>query len=128
MLRIPGSYNSKYIEEVKIIQQWDGVRPKANPLYYDFYIYLADRKLKEFANMQKNQTESYRGNTIAWIEKLLQTPIDDYRKNAVNLVLAPYLINIKKVSYDDALNTINNWLSRCGKLRPSDQNFDYTVR
>ena len=37
LLRIPGSYNSKYIEqnrEVKIIQRWDGFRPKANPLYY----------------------------------------------------------------------------------------------
>jgi hypothetical protein len=26
--------------------------------------------------------------------------------NGVNLILAPYLINIKKVSYDDALNII----------------------
>jgi hypothetical protein len=71
----------------------DRFRPKANPLYYHFYIYLADRKLKEFNNMRKNQTEShhtFHGNTIPWIEKLLQTPIDDYRKNAVNLILAPY--------------------------------------
>src|SRR5919197_6429017 len=83
LVRIPGSYNSKYDRQVKIIQRWDGFRPKANPLYYHFYIYLADRKLKEFNNLQKNQTESYhtfRGNTIAWIEKLLDTPIDDYRK------------------------------------------------
>ncbi|MFL6364896.1 MAG: hypothetical protein ACJ719_06790 [Nitrososphaeraceae archaeon] len=95
LLRIPGSYNSKYTEQVKIIQRWDRHRPKANSLYYDFYFYLADRKLKEF-NMQRNQTASYQGNTIPWIEKLLQTPIDDYRKNAVNLILAPYLINVKK--------------------------------
>jgi hypothetical protein len=49
LLRIPGSINSKYIEQskqVKIIQRWDGFRPKANPLYYHFYIYLADRKLR----------------------------------------------------------------------------------
>ena len=49
LLRIPGSINSKYIEQskqVKIIQRWDGFRPKANPLYYRFYIYLADRKLR----------------------------------------------------------------------------------
>jgi Primase X len=81
--------------------------------------------------MQKNQTESnytFRGNTIPWIEKLLQTPIDDYRKNAVNLILAPYLINIKKLSYDHALNIINSWLIKCGKLRQPDQNFDYMVR
>jgi hypothetical protein len=105
--------------------------PKANPLYYDFYIHLADRKLREFNNMQKNQTEShytFRGKTIPWIEKLLETPIDDYRKNAVSLILAPYLINIKKVSYDNALNIINNWLTECGKSRQLDQNFDYTVR
>src|SRR5918911_4908343 len=133
LLRIPGSINSKYIDEnreVKIIQSWNGLRPKANPLYYDFYIYLADRKLREFNNMQTNHAEShsFRGSTIPWIEKLLHTPIDDYRKNAVSLILAPYLINIKKVSYDDALNIINNWLMECGKSRQLDQNFDYTVR
>ena len=81
--------------------------------------------------MRKNQTEShhtFRGSTIPWIEKLLQTPIDDYRKNAVSLILAPYLINIKKVSYDGASNIINSWLIKCGKVRQLDQNFDYTVR
>jgi hypothetical protein len=79
--------------------------------------------------MQKNQTESYHtflGNSIAWI--LLQTPIDDYRKNAVSLILAPYFINIKKLSYEAALTIINSWLSKCGKLRQLDQNFHYTVR
>jgi hypothetical protein len=131
LLRVPGSYNSKYIEEneqVKIIQRWDGFRPRANPLYYHFYIYLADKKLKEFNNLQTNKTESYRGNTITWIEKLLEIPIDDYRKNAVNLILAPYLINIKKLSYDAALNIINDWLSKCGKSRQLDQDFNYLVR
>ncbi|MFL6399443.1 MAG: DNA primase noncatalytic subunit PriX [Nitrososphaeraceae archaeon] len=62
------------------------------------------------------------------IEKLLETPIDDYRKNAVNLILAPYLINIKKLSYDAASDKINGWLTKCGELRQLDQNFDYTVR
>jgi uncharacterized protein YggT (Ycf19 family) len=45
--------------------------------------------------MRKNQTEShypFRGDTIPW-----QTPIDDYRKTTVSLILAPYLINIKKL-------------------------------
>jgi hypothetical protein len=137
LFRIPGSYNSKYIEqnrgtaEVKIIQRWDGLKPKANPLYYHFYIHLADRKLKEFNYMQTNETKShhtFRGNSIPWIEKLLDTPIDDYRKNAVSLILAPYLINVKRLSYEAAMNIINSWLSRCGKLRQLDQNFDYTIR
>jgi hypothetical protein len=81
--------------------------------------------------MQKIHTgshHSFKGNTIPWIEKLLQTPIDDYRKEAVALILAPYLINIKKVPYDAASNIISSWLSKCGELRQLDQNFDYTVR
>ena len=78
--------------------------------------------------MQRNQTESYRGTTIPWIERLLETPIDDYRKNAVNLILAPYLINVKKLSYDAALNIINGWFGKCGELRQLDQDFNYMVR
>jgi Primase X len=81
--------------------------------------------------MQSNKTTShhtFRGNTIAWIEKLLQTPIDDYRKTAVSLILAPYLINIKKLAYNDALNIINNWLIECGKLRQLDHDLKYIVK
>jgi Primase X len=82
--------------------------------------------------MRKNQIESYhhtfRGNTVLWIEKLLQTQIDDYRKNAIGLILAPYLINVKKLSYDVALNIINSWLGKCGELRKLDQDFNYMVR
>ena len=92
---------------------------------------MADRKLKELNNVQKSQTEGHyalRGRTIPWIEKLLETPIDDYRKNAISLILAPYLINVKKLAYDSALNIINVWLSRCGKLRQLDQNFSYMIR
>jgi non-catalytic primase subunit PriX-like protein len=43
-------------------------------------------------------------------------------------MLAHYLINVKKLSYDAALNIINNWLSNCDRLRQLDQNFDYTIR
>jgi hypothetical protein len=43
-------------------------------------------------------------------------------------MLAHYLINVKKLSYDAALNIINNWLSNCDRLRQLDQNFHYTVR
>jgi hypothetical protein len=47
----------------------------------------------------------------------LQTPIGDYRKNAVSLILAPYLINIKKLSSDDAFNIIKEWLDKCNEIR-----------
>jgi len=58
MLRVPGSYNSKYVQiddkheivnrspeaEVKIIQQWDGKRPAINWLLRDFRRYLIQDK------------------------------------------------------------------------------------
>jgi hypothetical protein len=132
--RVPDSYNSKYIEqnketaEVEIIQRWDRLRPKINPLLYDFYIYLADKKLKELNSIGKNQTKNLRGDTIPWIEKLLLTPIVDYRKTAISLILAPYHINIRRLSYDNALTIIDNWLSKCEKLKKLDQNFSYRAR
>jgi hypothetical protein len=64
LLRITSSYNSKYVEqskgiaEIKIIQRWDGYRPKINPLVYHYYICLADGKLKDFNNTGKTRTES----------------------------------------------------------------------
>ena len=53
----------------------------------------------EFINRAKNF--GIKGDlihSISWIEILLQTPIEDYRKNAIGLILAPYLINIRKFS------------------------------
>lgn len=61
MARVPGSFNSKLAElnekgeivnipesaEVKIMQEWNGVRPSIKPVLSDFYIHLADLKLKE---------------------------------------------------------------------------------
>jgi hypothetical protein len=56
MLRIPGSYNSKSepLEEVKIIQRWDGFRPSIKSLLFDLYIYLQDLKLKKMTQQHRH--------------------------------------------------------------------------
>jgi hypothetical protein len=138
MIRIPGSFNSKCIlegkdSEVKIIQRWDGYRPKINLLLRSFHAYLVDQRIKELQR-QKEQIKKYRQkhvddvNDIKWIEILLETPISDYRKNAINLILAPYLINIKKLPYTDAFNIIKDWLNKCDSLRRLDSNFNYRIK
>ncbi|MDQ3984654.1 MAG: DNA primase noncatalytic subunit PriX [Thermoproteota archaeon] len=138
MIRIPGSFNSKCIlkgkdSEVKIIQRWDGYRPKINLLLRSFHAYLVDQRIKELQR-QKEQIKKYRQkhgddvNDIKWIEILLETPISDYRKNAINLILAPYLINIKKLPYTDAFNIIKDWLNKCDSLRRLDSNFNYRLK
>jgi hypothetical protein len=107
MLRIPGSYNSKHDHnvEVKIVQNWDGVRPSIKPLLTEFFIYLADTKIKEIRGIRKQRdgyTAHYENDNIRWIETLLQIPISDHRKYALWRIIAPYLINIRKLPYEDA--------------------------
>ena len=45
-------------------------------------------------------------NRIEWIERLLQTPIEDYRKQCLWRILCPYLINIRKVTDEEALKIL----------------------
>jgi hypothetical protein len=138
MIRIPGSYNSKCIlsdgennndSQVKILQRWNGYRPKISLLLDSFYACLVDQKNTESQRPKYplSMAANY-ATTIPWIEKLLQTPIADHRKYTVRLVLTPYLINIRRLSDNDALDIINNWLVECGKLRRLDNNLKYTVK
>ena len=128
LLRIPYSINSKYNNKITIIQRWNGYRPSIKHLLLDFETWLIDRKIKEERKLKK--LEEKRGKTvqnnnagfILWIEKLLQTPIDDYRKNAISLILSTYLVNIKKKSYEESFNIIKDWLDRCDNLQRIDFN------
>jgi hypothetical protein len=149
MIRIPGSHNSKCIlrnngtsdtsTEIKVIQKWDGYRPKINLLLGSFHVYLVDLKLKEI-RIQKKSNKGQRmsgfannnnynsSNTIDWIERLLQTPIEDYRKNAISLILAPYLITIRKYSYEQAYGEIKEWLNKCDTIKRLDSNFNSRIK
>ncbi|MCL5008608.1 MAG: DNA primase noncatalytic subunit PriX [Candidatus Marsarchaeota archaeon] len=53
-----------------------------------------------------------------WIEKLLQNPIPDVRHRSVNLILAPYLVNVKGLSEEDAVKVINAYIDRCREINP----------
>jgi hypothetical protein len=145
MIRIPGSFNSKCIlegkdPEVRIIQRWDGqLRPKINLLLGSFHAYLVDQRIKELQRqkelkvkyqirMKKNDNDTSSRTAIPWIELLLETPIEDYRKNAISLILAPYLINVKKLPYDDAFNIIKDWLNKCDLIKRLDSNFNYRIK
>lgn len=60
-----------------------------------------------------------------WIEKVLtDSPIDDYRKLTIALILSRYLINVKKLGYEQAYAIIWEWLDKCQefkRLEPSRQ-------
>jgi len=135
MLRVPGSFNSKYSEgknKVRIIQKWDGYRPPINLLLDSFHVYLLDQKIKE-VKLKKRIEQKFgfkegERHSLSWIETLLQTPVSDFRKNAIGLILAPYLINIRKMSYDEAFQKLKDWLDKCNELRRLDPNFSYKIK
>ena len=89
LIRIPGTINSKCNEEVKVIQKWDGNKPPINYLLRDFRRWLINEKIEQQRLSSKERgrrkgvgSGASRNNTIPWIEKLLQNPVDDYRKFA----------------------------------------------
>jgi hypothetical protein len=142
LLRIPGSYNSKNMSQVKIVQKWDGTSKVLLHLLYDkFLAYLIDQGSKivnRYNNnndrrtiLSENAKYTYiarknfrllkkKQQSIDWIERLLQTPLIEHRKYCIWRILAPYFINVKHLSFDESYNKIYHWLERCNELRALD--------
>ena len=131
LVRVPGTINSKCTQEVKIIQRWDGQKPAINYLLRYFQPWLINEKIEQRKQLNSKTARTQTVNSTAtfrWIEKLLQTPIDDYRRFALWRILVPYLINIRKCSDDEAYETIKNWLDRCSQLRRLEFNPNYMIK
>ena len=45
-----------------------------------------------------------------WIEKLLQTPIPCFRRYCLYQYWYPYLVNVRKLSYDECFDILYEWL------------------
>jgi hypothetical protein len=137
MLRVPYSLNSRckaagaLDAEVKILQKWDGYRPDIKLLIGSFCAYLVGKTKKLERQTPTIPSLSNNAASTPWIEKLLsQTPIEDYRKITVTLILSRYLTNVKKLGYEQRYEIIWDWLDRCAKLRklePSRNHFDHYV-
>lgn len=143
MLRIPGSFNSKNNVQVRIMQKWNGTsKVPAHLLYDKFLAYLVSQGqnltkhgsephaiLSENGNLPpltvlqrfyQRRSNSKRRKFIPWIEKLLMTPISDHRKYCIWRIHAPYLINVKRLSFEQAFGIMDEWLSKCNDLEALD--------
>jgi len=87
--------------EVKIIQRWNGFRPDYRLLLGHFYADLVGQNQQRYRQQQqrlsrnseiRKTTKGQDYGPIEWIETLLQTPIDDYRKHTRDLIVVPYLV------------------------------------
>ena len=139
MLRIPSTINSKNGAQVSIVNKFDLDKlplPKINLIMGSFLAYLKEMETRDknlrktAAPMRSNCNNSdKRNNTYYyWIERLLQTPLPDYRKNCVWRILAPYLINVRNLSYDESFSVILNWLDKCSNLRRLGFNAKLKIR
>ena len=85
----------------------DGYRRDFRLLIGNFSAYLVGRTKKVQAHVGFIPSARNNGTSTPWIEKLLsQTPIEDHRRITVALILSRYLINVKKLDYDQASATI----------------------
>ena len=135
LLRIPGSINSKYGNKVSIIKKWNGIKPPiTRDFIEEFRTYLIQKKIDEneqrrkmmqlkLKERQQNRNNNNNKNYYEWIDKkILVNPFEDYRKIIVNLILAPYLIVVKKLSFEESFEIINKWLKKCALKRELDFN------
>jgi hypothetical protein len=144
MLRVPGSLNSKCKEagidaEVKIIQKWDGYRPDYKLLIGSFYVDLVGKKQAQRLQQQNTSLSIPSGYSsgidygpIAWIDKLLQTPIDDFRKRSRDLILVPYIVVRRGMTDVDQIhNIVMQWADKCAqlyRLEPTRHEYSNRVR
>jgi hypothetical protein len=82
-----------------------------------YYTFLSEIKSSHVA--EKN-SRLPRKKSIDWIEALLQQPLVEHRKYCIWRILAPYFINVKRLSFDDSYKRIYEWLAGCNELRELD--------
>ncbi len=131
LIRIPGSYNSKLIKKglekeesvVKVIQKWNGKRIPIQLFLKDFRRWITQEEYNQKLIIKKRmycRPAKRLFNTYAWIENLLQTPLEDHRRYCIFHILVPYLVNVKRLSAEEVSRIIIDWLSKCGRVRSLD--------
>jgi hypothetical protein len=53
---------------------------------------------------------------IQFSSRVEQTPLSDHRKYCIWRILSPYLLNVKKLSKEEAYSIMNDWLDNCNKI------------
>jgi hypothetical protein len=100
-----------------------------------FRRWLINQTLRQKQEQQKRRKNNHvvirskNGNcVISWIERLLQTSLQDYRKVSIWRVLIPYLLNIRRLSPEEAQDITRRWLNKCNQLKRLDFNPDHRIK
>jgi hypothetical protein len=74
---------------------------------------------KELKPREQRISLDLRKGAYSWIEKLLSTPISDIRHRTVNLILAPYLVNVRGIDEESAAKLIIDYIEKCKRINPN---------
>ncbi len=87
---------------------------------------LADAKgaIMQYVPVQRPKE----GKGYLYVEDLLKHPVSDGRHRLVWLVLAPYLVNVRKLENDEAIEKIRAFVSVAGETRDMRRFVEYNVR
>ena len=100
--------------------------------YYRRRLMTQTQTKKTTTQMPLESDDQQKGQVTPWIENsLMQTPLDDYRKEVIFWILVPYLCTIKNMQDDDEIHqVVDDWLDKCEQLRslqPSRRDFDRRI-
>ena len=108
MIRVPYTYNKKCLlqgkskdeSKVRVHSEWNGTRPTMNNLPFKRHLIKLESQYK------KIQNKNFTVGEIPYIEKLLQTKITDGKQRILDLILCPYLVNVKKLTLEECENIL----------------------
>jgi non-catalytic primase subunit PriX-like protein len=63
-----------------------------------------------------------------YVEELIKNPVTDGRHRLTWLVLAPYLVNVKKLEDEEAVEVIRSFVSRTGETKAMNRFIQYNVK
>lgn len=154
LFRVPGTINTKTKAVVKVVEGYRHINgriskeellPKAckdveaskptTKFLNDFYAYLIQLQINDKIVKSDRQLKSLEAgfrtgnpNSIWWIEKLLSTGVEDGRKDLLFWVLAPYLISIRRLDHDKAVDILESWLDKCNAVSSLNYGRSYFSR
>jgi hypothetical protein len=114
----------KIVEQAIIKEITKGLPIKSSELPKQVVDYSKGLKLRATIRIDIKPGKS----SEEWIERLLQTPIADVRHRTVNLILAPYLVNVKGFEVEQASKIIGDYIERCKQIDPNTKINDSYIR
>lgn len=107
---IRASWQVKFPERIAI---W---KPEVE-LYDALFLIAYDRFVKPEIKLEIKCSRVGK-REVAWIERILQSTFSDGRKRLLDLVILPYLITVKGMDSEQALNLALDWALRSHNVEP----------